>query len=329
MRFAMINIFPFTSIPHNVLSFWDKAILVNPWLTPFHSYGWLSSWCGAYATSDNAIVIVESDAQGSVRALLPMLSRSDELRSLPSNATDYTGLVWVEDDKRPVENLASYLRSEAEHRPVTLWNVRDVDPLVKHLSMMGCFKGIEKTPILVVEVGTACYQPERTSNSISLMELDHKALKLKKLEAEIRFAHTTTHDELIRSIEIHTQRWQLKGEPGKFADPCRIDFVKRVIEQSPVKFFFATMYIEDELIAYRFGPRDLRVYYDWNTGFDPRFKKLSPGVVLLKATFEHLRTTEIQYLDFLRGDEAYKLAWAETISNVYELAVTLIENKDK
>jgi CelD/BcsL family acetyltransferase involved in cellulose biosynthesis len=174
--------------------------------------------------------------------------------------------------------------------------------------------------VYFVDLKAAFYRPELAAGSMSKDELALKAKRLLSRGAIIRHTTEINEDTVRQMVSIHTRRWELKGEEGNFGDPRRVAFV-RLLTESAFPILFSTMWIDAELIAYRFGPYDRLTYYDWNTGFAPVFKRFSPGSVLLASVFDHLRGMRISRLDFLRGDETYKLAWATGGSRVLELGV--------
>src|SRR6185437_6046748 len=97
-----------------------------------------------------------------------------------------------------------------------------------------------------------------------------------------------------------------RGQGGSFADPRRVDFVRRLMKEGP-PLLCSTMTVNGQLVSYRFGPIDGTAYYDWNTGTDPAMARYTPGLVLLDAIVERLSMSErVRTVDFLRGDEDYK-----------------------
>lgn len=53
-----------------------------------------------------------------------------------------------------------------------------------------------------------------------------------------------------------------------------------------------------------------RYHAMYQSGYDPAFASLSPGLVLLARTIEDAFALEAREYDFLRGQEAYKYDWA-------------------
>jgi Acetyltransferase (GNAT) domain len=55
-----------------------------------------------------------------------------------------------------------------------------------------------------------------------------------------------------------------------------------------------------------------RVKYCYLQGVDLAYANLSPGLLLLGLVVEDAQERGIEHIDFLRGDEPYKIAWGAT-----------------
>lgn len=317
----MIATYPISSLPSEIVKFWADAIQENGTLTPFHSYPWLLAWARAYGELEGAVAVTSVSAGGHPHALIPMMRRTQEFRSLSDNATDYTGLIWLNCDQEHIDDIAGHLRDVADATRVVLWNVRESDPLVASLAMEGALVQKSQTRILRAKIAGRTYQPGSDTSTLTRDELTAKSRRLSQRGAEIRFADSIGDGVLQEAMRIHTQRWRLRGGKGNFADSRRVDFVKEIAANRDVPVLLATMRIDSELIAYRWGPHDDRAYYDWNTGFANAFRRLSPGAVLLEELFKYLASGTLEFMDFLRGAEPYKLAWSSEESHVSEFTV--------
>jgi CelD/BcsL family acetyltransferase involved in cellulose biosynthesis len=60
-------------------------------------------------------------------------------------------------------------------------------------------------------------------------------------------------------------------------------------------------------VAAAFGFQDERAYYLYNSAYDPAAADASPGVVLVDLLVQQAIEAGLTRLDFLKGDEAYKL----------------------
>jgi CelD/BcsL family acetyltransferase involved in cellulose biosynthesis len=68
-------------------------------------------------------------------------------------------------------------------------------------------------------------------------------------------------------------------------------------------------YLKDHPIAYIYGFIYRNKYFDWRTGYDPQFSRLSVGTILLSKNIEHNLKEGLDEYDFLRGDYKSKQTW--------------------
>jgi CelD/BcsL family acetyltransferase involved in cellulose biosynthesis len=128
-------------------------------------------------------------------------------------------------------------------------------------------------------------------------------------------------NDVERMISVHTARWNAERRRGIFAD-ARCAQLFRSLPDSSLPICMASLRLGSHLIAYRFGFRASNAYYDWSLGFDPAFRHLSPGAVLLARQIAHYQTTGSPTIyDFLLGDERYKHSWATEQAAVAEYEV--------
>jgi CelD/BcsL family acetyltransferase involved in cellulose biosynthesis len=71
-----------------------------------------------------------------------------------------------------------------------------------------------------------------------------------------------------------------------------------------------TLHAGDRLIAAQFGMRAADTLCWWYTTYDDELRNLGPGLVLLLAAVERAEAEGVVLIDFGRGDEPYKLAYA-------------------
>jgi len=111
-------------------------------------------------------------------------------------------------------------------------------------------------------------------------------------------------------IRLHTARWNGHGE-GVFAD-------KRVAEFHAASLpglmaaNLARLYglmVGDTIAAVYYGFLDRGRAYAYLQGFDPKFERESPGLIVVGYAIEQAVREGAHEFHFLRGDEAYKYEW--------------------
>jgi CelD/BcsL family acetyltransferase involved in cellulose biosynthesis len=303
-----------------IVSFWDRAIAENQRLTPFHSREWLDRWATAYRQVDRCRVWVQYSNAGVVEALLPMMSTETEVRSLSDSCSDYTGSVTVNDDGVRLRQLAHALIETSRNRRTLLWNVSAADPLVKALDGDDHLRLVRRHIMHRVRLADAVYRDGVCPPRIAQMKT--RAARLARMGGEVEVDVSPSAQDVEQMIFVHTARWNSAPRRGIFAD-ARCAQLFRSLPDSGLPICMASLRLGSRLVAYRFGFRFSGVYYDWNLGFDPGFRHLSPGAVLLARQIDHYRAVGSPAIyDFLLGDEQYKRSWATDQTYVSEYEIT-------
>jgi CelD/BcsL family acetyltransferase involved in cellulose biosynthesis len=76
---------------------------------------------------------------------------------------------------------------------------------------------------------------------------------------------------------------------------------------------------EAEPLAALFGFYEADAYYLYNSAYDTSLQSLSPGIVLIAALIRRLTADGYRLLDFLKGDEGYKLRLGAQPRPLFEL----------
>ena len=78
---------------------------------------------------------------------------------------------------------------------------------------------------------------------------------------------------------------------------------------------------EDRLVAWRLFYRCGDKLWDYLTAYDHTYANLSPGKVLIGSAIDHGFAKGLRELDFLRGEEAYKLRWTSGFKQNHRLLI--------
>jgi CelD/BcsL family acetyltransferase involved in cellulose biosynthesis len=112
-------------------------------------------------------------------------------------------------------------------------------------------------------------------------------------------------------VDLHQLRWTSLGEPGCFASPQ----FSRFLHDSAVDLFSAEMLdircleIEGQPVAVEFFLSSATSRYIYQGGLDPQSLRESAGHAIMSTIIRDAIKAGCHYLDFLRGDEPYKVAW--------------------
>ena len=124
-------------------------------------------------------------------------------------------------------------------------------------------------------------------------------------------------------INLHTKRWQSKGQSGYFTKENEI---------SALKTFCQSMLTRGQLRLYvvRFGDQpggamlafqDVRRICFFSCGFDDEYRKHQPVKVLIGQGIQDGIKLGLEEFTFIKGKEAYKLDWANDEQQLFRLVI--------
>jgi len=143
--------------------------------------------------------------------------------------------------------------------------------------------------------------------------------KLRKLETQhsLRFERVSSESRRIELLpvvfDLHRRRWSERGGSDGLVGEDVLRFheaVSRIaLERGWLRLF--VLWLGDTPAATLYGFRYRGVFSFYQSGFDPRFSKLSVGLVALGLTIRSAIAEGASEFDLLHGTEAYKFHWAK------------------
>lgn len=298
---------------------WAGLVARCPWATPFQLPEWLLPWLERFRPSTPWLVTVRD--RGRLAALAPLFVYRDggvrTVALLGAGVTDRLDLLVDGALVGPcVEALLAHLARHAER-----WQVLDFEqqgpasPLLAAPCPEGWTDEVtaqDACPALEIPPGAhdlTAFVPgtqRRRLRYFRGLAARHGGVRLVIARDEAERA------ELFRElVRLHGVRWQTRGGPGMLEAPA----VERFLGDVSVAMMRAeTLRLwglrqGDAVIAVvcGFALRDWLCLY--LSGFDPAYRRLSPGTLLLGAVLEEAARTGVRTVDFLRGREPYKYWW--------------------
>jgi CelD/BcsL family acetyltransferase involved in cellulose biosynthesis len=138
----------------------------------------------------------------------------------------------------------------------------------------------------------------------------------KKLRAtgDVRFIRADEGNRealLDRLFDLHTGRWQQRGESGVLSTVALRSFhqdaSRRLCRSGMLRLY--GLKVDDEPIAVIYCLAAKARTYAYLSGFDPKWGHFSPGSLLIAQAIETAIVEGMQEFDFLRNAEEYKYVW--------------------
>ncbi len=327
---------------------WRRLVKGHPFLGP----DWLISWWkhlgGANPQDGHAprlATLAVSDAEGKLVALAPWylqhsLLHGRTLRFLGSGdvCSDYLSIACRTGDEQPaLQAIADWLienhgrNDEAGWDLVALEAVDLTDPLIK-----GLMAAVEdRGAITSTRPAGNCWRialPESweeyvaqlsKTNRKRVRRLDRNYLQTGRAELHRVASAEQLAEGFALLVDLHTRRWKTRGEEGIFAEPGIYDFHREVTERllATGHLRLSWLTIDGQPAAAEYYLTDGSVLYSYQSGFDPALISHEPGVLILVATIQDIIECGYTALDFLRGDEPYKLDWRSERRPIHDVRI--------
>jgi CelD/BcsL family acetyltransferase involved in cellulose biosynthesis len=285
---------------------------------PFLSPDWIAAHWSCFGSGRLAIVVVRRDRR--LGAVLPVARRGNTARSVTNGQTPQFG-VLAEDDELTAYALAA-LAAHGVSR-LKLSYVDREDPLAgavrRHAAAHGQLlveRMMLRSPYIELDGTLADYRVRRKSSFNA--DLRRRNRRLRE-QGEVRLDVRDGSRELARLLaegwELEASEWKdrlgtavaARTETRRFY----AEVARRAAPRGRLRLFF--LRLDEAPIAFIFALQQEGVLYLMKGGFDPARGRMSPGQLLLERVIEQAFTTGLHRIELLGGDEAYKLAWTDTV----------------
>ncbi len=357
---------PFAEIPKVT---WDRLHALTAAASPFSAWTFHRAWWDAYgaAAEEHYLVLEEgepgsrdeaaptapgsaasgsADAGGDIRAIVPLMLRSDlgpgprTLAFAASYHADYA-TVLAPEASQPVlaDVLAGYLVKRFENgdiERVDLRRLRLGDGFAQHLQAAWSDAAPPPGLALRLEVEDVCPSIDLPADWAALLaRLDKKTRheirrKLRRAERagrlELRYLPLDP-EAADRFIRLHQARWGAAGLFGDSEDGRRSRvFLRRLAELegaegAAARFHLGEVTMDGRPIYALAGFASGGTCYFYNAGLDPGVLDLSPGIVGTALYVRDRIERGDRSFDFLRGDEAYKYDWGAVDARLDRLII--------
>jgi CelD/BcsL family acetyltransferase involved in cellulose biosynthesis len=303
----------------------------NGFVTP----EWFGAWLRHYGEEHTPFVPLLRGPEGALRGLLPLaLPRSGHprvCRIAGANLGDRFHLVCEPEDEAEVGAAVGEALADSPEpwSVISLDHVQVDEPWIEALGeatgrRLSTRRRVA-APLPLIDIAAHeswdAYLATRSSN---FRQQVRRFARRAAREAELRVRRTESPDDLESDMrtffDLHDKRLSGRGGSSLSAERARsfhLDFAAAALEQGWLRLWL--LELDGSPAAAWYGWRVGERYSYYNSGFDPAFASLSPGLVLISAIIESAFEEGAAEFDFLLGEESYKYRFAErerTVSDV-------------
>ena len=300
----------------------------SPAATPFQSPDWLIPWWKHFGAGQLRVLVLTNEQR--VLGIAPLFA-DDDLRLLliGTGNTDYLDILAADPDC--ASEVFQYLCRHRSWDEIYFENLRRESPLLITTACPDVSEYVEEQDVCPVLCLPSCADEFISSLPRQLQHnLNYYRRKLGKLgEVTIEQAKEHNFAELFEALlNLHEARWRMKSLSGVlYADEVKnfhYDAACGLLSHRALRLY--GLRLDTRIIASLYAFHHARCTYYYLSGFDPEFKQLSPGTILLAhAIHEAIREGDAAF-DFLRGREDYKYRWGAVDQTIYSKQVTWAQN---
>jgi CelD/BcsL family acetyltransferase involved in cellulose biosynthesis len=289
---------------------WTNLVRDATNATPFQTWEWHKTWFDVYGRSKRPFILSAWEGDDLV-GIFPLARKAGAwsvLRSSGTGPSDYLHPLIRTGYEAQVESAFS--ESLASQNDYSLIDLHQVGSR-SSLSPEGSIE-LEQATCLMLDL------PENFESYLGMLgkSLRYDVRKLEKSlftegRAKIEW---TTEESLPLGLEIlfeqHRKRWRKRMLPGAFigkAQSFHHAWGKLAIKQDWLRV--GILYLDGNPSGAIYGMAMGDAVFFYQAGFDPVYKAVSPGTLLVGNFIRRSIEEGRKEFDFLRGDEPYKRRW--------------------
>jgi len=292
----------------------------------FQSFTWTRAWWQSYGEGLRLRVAVVQQA-GEIVLILPLVQSRGVLRFLGSPQSDYCDILCCH--PQPAQPLTVALQSllGEEWKECVLENLRRDSHFVQAYASLPR----ELRHLLRAEVSDTCptirLGDHRGPVVESLLANKHLRRRQRKLQksGEVTFRHIESQEEiqhqLTQFFRCHRRRCALLAKTSCFEEAAMRKMMRAVASMMDAarELRFGVLELNGRPQAWSLGFQLKGKYAYYQQTFDVDAEEYGPGEILLYHLFLYAKDAIDKEIDFLRGDEFFKLRFANHSNNILNL----------
>jgi len=297
---------------------WDGLVRAMPRPSPFLLHGWLAEWWRHYGDGAELQVFV-ARRDGRLVGALPLVVR----RRLGVRVATFMGgrqsvLPDVLLAPGAGSDVSAALAGQLDAGPIDVADFHGLPTGSRIAAALGprleVFQRIE-APVLDLTGGwDAVYRAKTSSKKRSLHRRRRRQLaEAGELEVVRARALDTLEPALEEAFRLHAARWEGRPDGSGFASATGMRFnraaLRRLAETDVARI--VTLRLDGRAIAFHYYFALEGRMYVYRLAFDPGLARYSPGLVNTLDAIEAADDEGLQRVEFLGGDERYKLELAD------------------
>lgn len=309
---------------------WDRLLQRLPDASIFSTPEWLLSWFTAYGEGRKPWVATFHDPSGEMIALAPMMLTTQRmamrrLRVLQllgdgSGDSDNLEILVVPGwEREVVSSLHDLLETEGKRWDIASFNTMPASSpaaceMMLELQRRRWSMAVNREPCCAIPLPPTWEAYLQKLSSNERQQIGYKSRRLEK-KFGVKYVccsnPNSIEERLLQLFDLHSKRWQKKGQTGSFVNSERRAFYRLLSSVLINRNWLELWVLElNEIpVAAQYVMRYHETSYDLQGGFDPAFHSASVGYVLRAHMLRNLIESGVRKHDHLGGVTDSKLRW--------------------
>jgi CelD/BcsL family acetyltransferase involved in cellulose biosynthesis len=288
---------------------WD-ALADRAGAPPFLRPGWIAAWWRAFGKG--RLEILTTGSGGRLDAVLPVVHRHGGIHA-PSNwHTPQYGLLEAAQGAGS-EMLAGLFASAPQ---VSLGFLSSVTGEVQRFCdgahahrYVTLVRTQERSPVVVLDGDWDSYELSLSSS------LRRDLRRCRRRLGEHGRVWLDVHDDTSRlgeALELERLGWKEQAGTAIASRPETQRFYTEVAHWASQRGWLRLIFlrVDERAVAFQFALEDGRAHLGLKSGFDPEFRAMSPGRLIVEASLERSFAVGLERFEFMGTADAYKLRFA-------------------
>jgi CelD/BcsL family acetyltransferase involved in cellulose biosynthesis len=320
---------------------WEELLRTSASNCVFLTWEWLFAWWKHLAEGRELFILTVRDADG-LCAIAPFalsrpsLGRLSPFRSLEFLGTgevgsDYLDLIVKAGKEQDVwRELAGYLADyrrtlKLDHLKIDGSLIGDFSRSLKQHRWQRSLRKSDRSPY----IDLAGHSWESYLATLGSEHRYNFKRRLKNLEKRFEVGFTEARNEEERRyafsllVALHQKRWEQTGARGAFGVRNLFSFhqqmTRAALQRDWLRLYL--LWLDKTAVAAIYGFRYRDVFYFYQSGFDPDYRKWSVGLVIMGLAIKSALEEGVREYDLLYGTEGYKFLWTRQSRDVGTMAL--------
>jgi CelD/BcsL family acetyltransferase involved in cellulose biosynthesis len=296
---------------------WD-ALVRRVGASPFSGPGWFEAWWRAFGQGRLEVFTLRRD--GELLAVLPLVERHGTRRALTNWHSPELAIAAVDSAARRalLRRILRTSRTSIQLGMLTAGSedAHDFATVASDEGHRVLTRTIEHSPFVRLEGDYEDY--ERTLAQRRRSELRRRRRRLSE-RGTLSFAVETGAERLnsllVEGLAVEGSGWKTEQGTAILSRPETHAFYRLVAAWAAARgsLRLAFLRLDGRAIAFHFTIEEGGSAYQLKGGYDPDFRELAPGQLLVQEMIRWAFARGLRTYEFLGADEAFKLDWTASM----------------